>query len=111
MEELPGPGYAMKKLHLEMSMLHQEMSLENDHILGVFLKTEETALQYPRKQSKIKTNNQRPWHLSKFTLRGSVDFLFENHGIENVPRGTYVKNRKKRECSTWNILGKMIVDE
>lgn len=54
MDELSGAQDMMHKLHMEMTMIHQEISLENDHMLGVFLKTEETPLQYPRKQSKIK---------------------------------------------------------
>lgn len=54
MEELSGAQNMMHKLHMEMTMIHQEISLDNDHMLGVFLKTEETPLQYPRKQSKIK---------------------------------------------------------
>ena len=56
MEELAQSQNAMRKLNVEMSVLHQEMSMENDHFIGVFLKTGETALQYPRKQSKIKNN-------------------------------------------------------
>lgn len=56
MEELAASRNAMKKLCLELSVLHQEMSMDNDHFIGVFVKTGETALQYPRKQSKIKND-------------------------------------------------------
>lgn len=56
MEELTQAQGAMKKLHMEMIMIHQEISLENEHLLAVFEKTAETSLQYPRKQSKIKND-------------------------------------------------------
>ena len=56
MEELTLAQGAMRTLHMEMVMIHQEISLENEHLLAVFEKTAETALQYPRKQSKIKND-------------------------------------------------------
>ena len=56
MEELAASQNAMRKLSVEMGLLHQEMALENDHFIGVFVKTGQTSLQYPRKQSKIKND-------------------------------------------------------
>ena len=56
MEEMAQAQGAMKALHMEMVMIHQEISLENEHLLAVFEKTAETSLQYPRKQSKIKND-------------------------------------------------------
>lgn len=56
MEELTLAQGAMHTLHMEMIMIHQEISMENEHLLAVFEKTAETSLQYPRKQSKIKND-------------------------------------------------------
>ena len=56
MEELAQAQGAMHTLHMEMVMIHQEISMDNEHLLAVFEKTAETSLQYPRKQSKIKND-------------------------------------------------------